>query len=143
MPPCSLYLFCYFSVNDKCISELKRILLMSSKLLQWPTKNRRFLWIAVFIFWTFIAIIFSVQQYIVASQEGAYPGWLKLLSFNLPSWWFWMALMPVIIWLADKFQIRRSQNGMFLIVHFFASIAVAFIHEILFSSWYYHIFFRK
>jgi sensor histidine kinase YesM len=87
-----------------------------------------------FVFWTGLALSYALSGGLSSISEGYPPNWLRALSWNLPNFWLWMALVPLVDWLGRRTAGHRWRR--FLAVHVPASLGVALLqllpHLVLF-----------
>ncbi|HEV2540624.1 MAG TPA: histidine kinase [Frateuria sp.] len=82
-----------------------------------------------FVFWTLLALSYTLSAGLSSISEGHPPGWARVLVWNLSNFWLWMALVPLVAWLG-----RRGADGgwrRFCAVHVPAGLVVALLHMLV------------
>ena len=92
--------------------------------------------LALAILLTLIALVSAVQNYVVTVVHGGVQlSWLRILSFHLPFWWFWLLATPVIVLLGKRFPLHRGHLISSISIHLSASILMAIVHQFLTAIW--------
>lgn len=81
--------------------------------------------------WTFLALLFSPQTYILNSHSNPPLTWWQALQANLALFYVWAALTPLVLWLGHRFSIERIHLSRNLAIHFGLSFAIAFLQLVL------------
>jgi sensor histidine kinase YesM len=82
-----------------------------------------------FVFWTALALSYTLSAGLSSISEGHPPGWARALTWNLSAFWLWMVLTPLVGWLG-----RQGADGgwrRFCAVHVPAGLAVALLHMLV------------
>lgn len=66
---------------------------------------RRTRWGLIFALWSLPALVSASQAYV---RERGATSWLRTLAFQLPSWWIWALLTPLVLRLAERHPIGRT-----------------------------------
>ncbi|GBD32681.1 MAG: hypothetical protein KatS3mg081_2647 [Gemmatimonadales bacterium] len=85
---------------------------------------------------TALGLLECAKMYVSLSLRGTGRPWSELLIMNLPWWYVWAALAPVVLWLAGKFRFERW--GVALAVHLAASVMVAGVHLLSTGTLFYY-----
>lgn len=84
-----------------------------------------------FCAWTFLGLLETTNAY-VGSQLRGLPGgwaaWLYALIGNMPWWYFWAALTPVVVMLARRFRFDGDHPLRAAAVHVLAAGLLAIVH---------------
>jgi len=80
-----------------------------------------------FLGWTLFGVFFALQNY----AGGVYFGqpltfWTTLIVWLICGY-AWALLTPLVVYLSEKFSIRREQIGRNLIIHFFAGSVISLL----------------
>jgi len=71
------------------------------------------LWLAIVIGWTLIGITFTLNYYLFADHYVAIfkqqPSLSEMLIWELPYWFLWAALSPLVFWLTKRFPLERGR----------------------------------
>lgn len=74
-------------------------------------------WLILFGFWVFIAIIISNQIYFASIKNGLEPDWLRIFLDQLPIWFCWMMVTPVLIYVANRWSLEADNWAKTLLVY--------------------------
>lgn len=103
------------------------------------------LWLSVMAGWTLLGLTFTLNYYLFADHYVAIfkeaPSLNQLLIGELPYWFLWAALSPLVFWLTMRFPLERSRLFRNLSVHVIACISLSLIHRAvyLFYGWLRHL----
>lgn len=99
---------------------------------------RRRLWVRlalVWLIWTFIGLVFTSQLYFGALRSEMPMEWSRASFTQFTFAYLWALATPLVLWLANRFQIERQNWRRHLLVHFFFSlilvVAVSSAHQII------------
>jgi two-component sensor histidine kinase len=84
-------------------------------------------WLLVVAAWTLLGLVETTKAYVTASLRGGDPYWLNALIGNMPWWYGWALLTPVVFALASRFPLDRRPFPA-VPVHLLASVAVSAVH---------------
>lgn len=82
-------------------------------------------WLLLSIVWLGVAAIFAVQQ--VAGRE---LDWRLIAGFALLDWVPWIALSPLVLWLANRVQIDGHNWRRTVPIHIVAALLTAVVFEV-------------
>ncbi len=88
--------------------------------------------IIVFTVTNLLTLLITLQFYI--RYERFYKTkltFLETLAYTLPDWYLWMALGPVVYWLAVKFPVSRQKWKTHIPVHLFGTVVITLFQNIL------------
>jgi two-component system, LytTR family, sensor kinase len=94
--------------------------------------------LAIVGFWSTMGLVESSKAYVSRSLQGVPATWGEVLVANMPWWWTWALLTPVVFWFAERFRFDRKGWKVALPVHFGAALVAAFSHLALTGLLYYH-----
>ncbi|HSJ08948.1 MAG TPA: histidine kinase [Longimicrobiales bacterium] len=101
--------------------------------------RRRLLGIAAFGAWTLLGLAEAAKAYVSARLNGQPMGVGFALLGNMPWWWGWAALTPVIVWLGRRFRLDdRDRISRGIAIHVMACIAVAAVHLVAIGTLYHY-----
>jgi two-component system LytT family sensor kinase len=85
-------------------------------------------WLLIIALWTVPGLLSAIQMYFLLAS-GGHPisGWQALL-WNMPGWYVWAILTPVILRLGRIYPIHRAHLVNGLLVHLPISVVFALIH---------------
>lgn len=86
---------------------------------------------------TIIGLAESSKAYVSYRLTGHPVDVGFVLIENMPWWYLWAALIPVVIWLVRRFPLEGPARWRSVVVHLPASVAVASVHLFLFSLIHY------
>lgn len=81
--------------------------------------------------WTVPAVISAGQTYLLLASEGTPLAFGRSLAIQLPLWWFWAVLTPVIAWLLRRWPLERGGSGVAFVIHLLAALTAAVGHSAL------------
>ena len=99
-------------------------------------KNRIFRWCLVLLFWSLIGLIFGTQLHTYMSRSNYPISWASVFIWEGLRWSLWAFLSPLIFLLCRKFPIQPNRKIQRILIHLVASLAVSFLHLVLFSTLY-------
>src|SRR5437016_7100761 len=103
------------------------------------------LWILILIAWTFVGLSFTLNYYFFAGHYVAIfnqqPTLGGMLVWELPYWFLWAALSPLIFRLTRWFRIGREGWLRHSIIHVMACLTLAFFHRAIYLivGWALHV----
>jgi sensor histidine kinase YesM len=108
-------------------------------------KRVRMMSIAILVGWTLIGLSFTLNYYLFADHYVAIfkeqPTLPQMLVWELPYWFIWAALSPLVFWIARRFPIERPQRIMHGLMHAFACLFISTTHRALYLliGWVLHV----
>jgi two-component system LytT family sensor kinase len=101
---------------------------MSSLRIQWQ------LWLTIIIGWAFIgaAYAFNYSHYAghyVKIFSPPAPSFGEMLVWELPYWFLWALLSPLVFWLTRRFRLERGRLLRNSLVHVAACLALSLAHR--------------
>lgn len=94
-------------------------------------------WFLILGFWTFIGLLESSKAYVTMELRGLPVGWATVLIGNLPWWYLWALLTPVVFLLGRRFRIVPLQwRG--LLAHVTAAVIASGLHLAAAGVLYYY-----
>jgi len=103
------------------------------------------LWAAVVIGWTLIGLIFTLNYYLFAGHYVAIfrqpPTLPQMLIWELPYWFLWAAISPLVFWLTRRFPLQRGRLLVNSAIHIAACLALSVAHRAayLVIGWLLHV----
>jgi two-component system, LytTR family, sensor kinase len=94
------------------------------------TKRRVSLLALAAILWTLPALVFTTQNYASHLQTEHPLGWLRILRWELPNWYAWAALSPLILMVARRFRLETGR-GRAVLAHLAALLLFIVAHTVL------------
>ncbi|REJ78742.1 MAG: hypothetical protein DWQ47_04660 [Acidobacteria bacterium] len=90
--------------------------------------NRAALWLIVFLFWTLIGAIASVQEYVAIETRGSEVSILRIVISNLPIY-FWAVGTPLIFYLGRRFPFNDPEKKLvFIVLHLVLGLVFAAVY---------------
>src|SRR4051812_33121292 len=99
-------------------------------------------WGVVFSAWTLVAVLFSIQNYLILQRAGQPRPWPQVLVTELTSWWVWALMTVPIVRVVRRFPLVASRQLRVVAVHVLAGLVAALITSSLegltrhFLPWY-------
>jgi len=99
----------------------------------------------VLIAWTLVGLSFTLNYYFFAGHYVAIfqkqPTLGEMLVWELPYWFLWAALAPVIFQLARRYRIGRERWFRHSLIHITACLLLAFVHRAVYLllGWLLHV----
>ena len=103
------------------------------------------LWVLVLVAWTLVGLSFTLNYYFFAGHYVAIfkhqPRLGEMLVWELPYWFLWALLAPLIFRLARWFRIGRDGWLRNSIIHLVACLTLAFLHRAVYLivGWALHV----
>jgi two-component system LytT family sensor kinase len=103
------------------------------------------LWLAVIVGWTLIGLTFTLNYYLFSDHYVAIfkqpPTLEQMIIWELPYWFLWAALSPLVFWLTRRFPIERGRVLRNSLVHVAACVSLSLIHRAayLIVGWLLHV----
>jgi len=88
--------------------------------------------------WTLFGLLESSKAYVADQLQGIPRGWGPALVGNMPWWWTWAALTPLVFLLAGRFRLDRRGWPAALGVHVVLATAVSSLHLAAVGVLYWH-----
>jgi two-component system, LytTR family, sensor kinase len=93
------------------------------------TGKRRWVYLALYIgIWSLPGLMSAGQVYSEAWIECKPIAWWQALVWQVPIWYFWALLAPLILWLGRRFPLERQNLLARLLVHIPASVLIALLY---------------
>lgn len=104
-------------------------------------KTRWRLWLSIFIGWTLIGLAYTfnyshyADNYVKIFTPS--PKFGEMLVWEMPYWFLWAMLSPLVFWLTRRFRLERGRLLRNLLVHGAACLALSLAHRAvyLFIEW--------
>jgi signal transduction histidine kinase len=94
--------------------------------------------VVVLFFWTAFGLIESTNAYVAQRQRGADASYLMALVNNMPWWWLWAALTPVVFALARRVRLDGGALMRALVMHAGAAFVIVALHITLAGTLFYY-----
>jgi hypothetical protein len=101
---------------------------------EWP--RRRLALIAVAL-WTVLGLIETSKDYVGARLRGMPQSWLFVLVGDMPWWYTWLALTPVVLWIARRARLDGAHWRRGLALHAVAGFVVSIAHLVIEGTIYF------
>ncbi len=94
-------------------------------------KKKRFVTFLMLLFFLFIiSLLSTTQHYMKSLLRGNKEVFFNELIYNFISWLPWILFVPVIFYLAGRFQIKQNKIYVTVPVHITAAICMTVIHAV-------------
>jgi len=95
-------------------------------------------WLVVLGFWSLFGLAESAKGYVTQRLRGFPASWVMALIGNMPWWYGWAAVTPLIVWLASRLRLDDDRHRLrSLAVHIPVSLVIAMVHLIVVGALYY------
>src|SRR6266496_548933 len=101
--------------------------------------------LAVIVGWTLIGLTFTFNYYLFSDHYVAIfkqpPTLEQMLIWELPYWFLWAALSPLVFWLTMRFPLERGRLVRNSLVHVLACVSLSLIHRAVYLivGWLLHV----
>jgi hypothetical protein len=92
--------------------------------------GRRLAIIAV-AFWTVLGLVETGKDYVASHLRGEPQSWLFALVADMPWWYTWLLLTPVVLWLARRTRLDGPRWWRGLALHAVAGLAISIAHLVI------------
>jgi glucose-6-phosphate-specific signal transduction histidine kinase len=82
----------------------------------------------ILVCWTFLALIFTPQTYVLHSQSTIPLTWIEALSANLVLFYGWAILTPFVFWFGEQYPIEAPHQLRNTLVLLLLAIPFALVH---------------
>ena len=82
-------------------------------------------WILIVCAWTAVALLFTVQEIVLARVDGGHVNWIAFGAIELIYWNAWAAYTPLVIALAKRFPLTGPRLVPRIALHAVASLVMA------------------
>ncbi len=83
-------------------------------------------WSVLLAFWTFIALFISTQLYFNTIKNGGNPKWFVIFRDQLPIWYFWALITPMILFIINRYPIGIKNVMKPILVYLLFGIGLLF-----------------
>lgn len=94
-------------------------------------------WLLLVGFWTFIGLLESSKAYVAMQLRGIPTGWDVVLIGNMPWWYLWALLTPMVFLLGRRFRIVPL-GWRAVLVHVTAAVVCSAAHLAVAGTLYYY-----
>ena len=93
------------------------------------SKRNALKWLMIVGGWTLVALFFA-SDFVAQSHTSSRPlPFLRVLSWELFSCYVWLPFFPLILWLGKRFQFRKKQWALSLLIHLVVGFLMPFAHQ--------------
>lgn len=107
--------------------------------------RHRMFWLLVFGMWSLIGLSFTLNYYLFADHYVAIfkqgPTLKDMLIWELPYWFLWAAIAPLVFWTTRRFGIDREHWFRNSLLHVFACLFLSVAHRAIYLiiGWLLHV----
>jgi two-component system LytT family sensor kinase len=107
------------------------------------------LWVLVLVVWTLVGLSFTLNYYFFAGHYVAIfkqqPTIAGMLTWELPYWFLWAALAPLIFRITRRFPVERDRWFRNSLIHIAACLSLSFAHRAIYLivGWLLHVAFYQ
>lgn len=66
-------------------------------------------WLLILSCATFLALIYAGRSIFINVSQGRAIDWVRVVGFEFLYWYVWAAFTPIVIWFANRFELRRDR----------------------------------
>jgi two-component system LytT family sensor kinase len=66
-------------------------------------------WLLILSCATFLALIYAARGIFISVSQGRPIDWVRQVGFEFLYWYVWAAFTPVVLWFANRFELRRDK----------------------------------
>jgi signal transduction histidine kinase len=81
--------------------------------------------------WTLLVVSSALHSYLYLSARGEAVTWQSVFAWACSEWYTWAALSPLMLWLARRFRLERTNWQRALLIHLAASLFFAGFQPVL------------
>jgi two-component system LytT family sensor kinase len=103
------------------------------------------LWVCVLFGWTLVGLTFTLNYYLFSDHYVAIfrqpPTLREMLVWELPYWFLWAALSPVVFQLTRRFPLERGRLARHAFAHVVACVVLSLAHRAVYllAGWLLHV----
>jgi two-component system LytT family sensor kinase len=103
------------------------------------------LWVCVLFGWTLVGLTFTLNYYLFSDHYVAIfrqpPTLREMLVWELPYWFLWAALSPVVFQLTRRFPLERGRLARHAFAHVLACVVLSLAHRAVYllAGWLLHV----
>jgi two-component system LytT family sensor kinase len=103
------------------------------------------LWIVILVGWTLVGLTFTLNYYLFSDHYVAIfrqpPTLAQMLVWELPYWFLWALLSPLVFRLTRRFPFERGRFLRSSLVHLSACLALSLVHRAVYllAGWLLHV----
>lgn len=86
------------------------------------------LWVASIGLWAALALADALDYYVGWRMGGTPKGFGNAMAASFPGWMLWVAIAPVVFWLAGRVPVTRRPRLQAVALHLGAGLVVAALH---------------
>ncbi len=79
-------------------------------------------------FWTLLGLFFVSEAFVASAVMGRRLSWSQAVWYQLPGWYIWAALAPLVVILGRRVRIERSTWTFAVLFHATASALFSLVH---------------
>src|SRR5918911_4153470 len=98
-----------------------------------PLRTHWQMWLGIITGWTLFGLAYTFNYYFYSQNYvkifSKPPTLTEMLVWELPYWFLWSALSPLIFWLSKRFPLKRGQLLRNTLAHVAACVVLALAHR--------------
>ena len=94
-------------------------------------------WVVVVGAWTALGLIESTKAFVNTRLHGIARPWSALLLVNMPWWYTWMVLTPLVLFVARRIRLGGRRWPLAIALHVVAGVLLSVVHLALEGAVYY------
>src|SRR5262249_11177201 len=110
-------------------------------------RRRSIIWTLVFVGWMLIGLSFTLNYYVFSDHYVALfqkpPTLKEMLIWELPYWFLWFALSPLIFSITRRFRVRRDNWNDTVLLQILSCFFISILHRAVYLlvGWMLHVTF--
>lgn len=93
------------------------------------TTEKRTEWKFIVAGWTVYAVYMAIASHVISARLGRPVSWPTAIVNDFSYSALWLALTPLVLWLARRYRFEKGHMVSAFLVHLVASVLLSFIHK--------------
>ena len=91
--------------------------------------EKRTEWKFIIAGWTLYAVYMAIASYVISARLGRPISWPTAIVNDFSYSALWLALTPLVLWLARRYRFEKGHVASAFAVHLVASVILSFLHK--------------
>lgn len=100
-------------------------------------------WILIFSLWTILSFIIATNSYLSMPEGNIHHNWLKLFLFNIVNWYLWGFILPILVYISNKYPFVSAHWVKHWVFHLFFALGILLVLSnlrVVFGAYYWGYF---